>query len=202
MIATGDFYALLWEGVSMKTSQRGIDLIKSFEGCRLDAYTCPAGKLTIGYGHTGADVTQGMKISQAQADAYLIADLKRFEKAVEKTGLDLTQNEFDALVSFAYNCGEGSMRKLVNNRTLIEIAAKIPSYNKAGGKVVNGLTRRRKEEQALFKDRMKSDYDIALEVLDGLWGSGVTRKSRLTAAGYSYGNVQKEINRILASESV
>lgn len=184
----------------MKTSQRGIDLIKRFEGCRLDAYTCPAGKLTIGYGHTGSDVTTGMKISQAQAEAYLIADLKRFEKAVEKTGLDLTQNEFDALVSFAYNCGEGSMRKLVKNRTLVEIAAKIPSYNKAGGKVVNGLTRRRKEEQALFKDGMKSDYDVALEVLDGLWGSGVTRKSRLTAAGYSYGNVQKEVNRLVRGD--
>lgn len=200
MIATGDFYALLWEGIGMKTSQRGIDIIKKYEGCRLDAYRCPAGKLTIGYGHTGADVTQGMKISQAQAEAYLVADLKRFENAVEKTGLDLTQNEFDALVSFAYNCGEGSMRKLVKNRTLVEIAAKIPSYNKAGGKVVNGLTRRRKEEQALFKDGMKTDYDIALEVLDGLWGSGVTRKNRLTAAGHSYGNVQKEVNRLVRGD--
>ena len=184
----------------MKTSQRGIDLIKQFEGCRLESYVCPAGKLTIGYGHTGPDVKPNMMISQAQAEALLVSDLQRFEKAVEKTGLDLTQNEFDSLVSFAYNCGEGNMRKLVKNRTLVEIAAKITSYNKGGGKELPGLTKRRKAEQALFRDGMKTDYDIAIEVLDGLWGSGATRKQRLTAAGYSYGNVQKEVNRIVAAE--
>lgn len=199
MIATSNFYAL-FEERAMKTSQRGIDLIKEFEGCRLTGYADPVGIPTIGYGHTGPEVEVGMKILQTQADAYLREDLERFERTVSKTGLDLTQNEFDALVSFAYNTGEANLRRLVKGRTLVEIAAKFTAYNRAGGKVLDGLTRRRKAEQALFRDGMKSDYAVAIEVLDGMWGSGATRKSRLTAAGYSYGNVQKEVNRIISDD--
>ena len=85
----------------MKTSQIGVDLIKSFEGCRLAAYKpVPTEKYwTIGYGHYGADVVPGIKITQAQAEAYLKKDLERFENAVTRTGLALNQNQFDALVS-------------------------------------------------------------------------------------------------------
>ena len=136
----------------MKTSQRGVDLIKSFEGCRLAAYKpVPTEKYwTIGYGHYGADVVPGIKITQAQAEAYLKKDLERFENAVTRTGLSLNQNQFDALVSFAYNCGEGNLKKLVSGRSLPQIANALLSYNKGGGRVLAGLTRRRNAERELF----------------------------------------------------
>lgn len=135
----------------MRTSQTGIDLIKKFEGCSLDAYRCPAGVWTIGYGHT-AGVTSGQKISLAQAEAYLRADLEKYEKKVEKYDdrYRWNQNEFDAMVSFAYNIG--SIDKLTANgtRTKTVIAEKILLYNKAGGEVLVGLTRRRQAERELF----------------------------------------------------
>lgn len=135
----------------MKISQNGIDLIKKFEGCRLDAYKCPAGVWTIGYGHT-AGVTSGQKISPAQAEAYLRADIEKYEKKVEKyeSRYHWTQTEFDAMVSFAYNLG--SIDKLTANgtRTKTVIAEKILLYNKAGGKVLAGLTKRRQAERDLF----------------------------------------------------
>jgi GH24 family phage-related lysozyme (muramidase) len=136
----------------MKTSQRGIDLIKGFEGCKLVAYKpVPTEQYwTIGYGHYGADVKPGEKISQAQAEMYLKADLEKFERAVDALGLPLNQNQYDALVSFAYNCGVGNLRKLCEGRTLSQIADKMLAYNKGGGRVLAGLTRRRNAERALF----------------------------------------------------
>lgn len=136
----------------MKTSQNGINLIKQFEGCRLTAYKPVAAEkyYTIGYGHYGADVAPNMKISQAQADMYLIADLKRFEDAVNATGLNINQNQFDALVSFTYNCGAGNLKKLIAGRTISQIADAMLSYNKGSGKVLAGLTRRRQAERTLF----------------------------------------------------
>lgn len=135
----------------MKISQKGIDLIKKFEGCRLDSYKCQAGKWTIGYGHT-AGVTAGQKISQAQAEAYLRADLEKFEKLVAKydSVYRWTQNEFDALVSFAYNTGSIDKLTVNGTRTKAVIAEKILLYNKAGGKVLAGLTKRRQAERELF----------------------------------------------------
>lgn len=140
----------------MKTSQRGINLIKEFEGLRLTAYKCPAGVYTIGYGHTRG-VKRGMKITEEEASAYLIADLRNSEKAVE--GYDSlyhwNQNEFDALVSFTFNCGATNLRSLLRNgrRNRSQIAATLPLYRKAGGKVLKGLERRRAAEKALFLER-------------------------------------------------
>lgn len=135
----------------MKTSNNGINLIKKFEGCKLTAYKCPAGVWTIGYGHT-AGVVKGMKITSAEATKLLKDDLVKFEKHVMKFNniYKWTQNEFDALVSFAFNIG--SISQLTNNgkRSKTEIVNKIPAYNKAGGQVLSGLTKRRKEEQDLF----------------------------------------------------
>lgn len=136
----------------MKTSQRGIDLIKGFEGCVLKVYLDAVGVPTCGYGHT-AGLTRAMvgtPITQAQAENYLKADLAKFEKAVDSLGLNLNQNQFDALVSFAYNCGAGNLKKLCEDRTLPQIADKLLAYNKAGGKVLAGLTRRRQAERNLF----------------------------------------------------
>ena len=140
----------------MKTSQRGIKLIKQFEGVRLTAYKCPAGVYTIGYGHTRG-VKRGMKITEEEASAFLTADLRNSEKAVERydSVYHWNQNEFDALVSFTFNCGPANLRSLLRNgrRNRTQIAATLPLYRKAGGKVLKGLERRRAAEKALFLER-------------------------------------------------
>lgn len=135
----------------MKISDNGLNLIKRFEGCHLTAYKDPVGIPTIGYGHIKG-VKLGMKITQAQADAYLKQDVVTAEKAVGKYSYPYTQDQFDALVSFTYNCGAGNLAKLTNNgtRTLAQISARIPAYNKANGKELRGLVNRRAAEKALF----------------------------------------------------
>lgn len=138
------------------TSQAGIDLIKSFEGCVLKAYRCPANVLTIGYGHTGNDVRERLVWTQTQADNALKKDLKKYENYVNSLANEFDYNfsqcQFDALVSFTYNCGRGNLYKLTQNgtRTTDEIYNAFPLYNKANGKVLNGLVRRRTAEQKLF----------------------------------------------------
>lgn len=140
----------------MKTSQRGINLIKEFEGLRLTAYRCPAGVYTIGYGHTRG-VKRGMKITEEEASAFLTADLLNSEKAVERydSVYHWNQNEFDALVSFTFNCGATNLRALLRNgrRNRSQIVATLPLYRKAGGRVLKGLERRRATEKALFLER-------------------------------------------------
>ena len=135
----------------------GLALIKSFEGCRLKAYKpVPTEKhWTIGWGHYGADVTEGMTITQEQADALLVKDCAGSVAAVNNPKYcpitdELNQNQFDALVSFTFNCGSGGLQTLCKNRTAAEIAEKMLLYNKGGGKVLPGLVRRRKAEQELF----------------------------------------------------
>ena len=140
----------------MKTSQQGINLIKQFEGVRLTAYKCPAGVYTIGYGHTRG-VRRGMKITEEEASAFLTTDLLNSEKAVERydSVYHWNQNEFDALVSFTFNCGATNLRALLRNgrRNRSQIAETLPLYRKAGGKVLKGLERRRAAEKALFLER-------------------------------------------------
>lgn len=146
--------------MAMKTSPKGVSLIKSFEGCRLKAYKCPAGVWTIGYGHT-AGVKEGDRITQETADDYLRNDLAKYEKAVQNyDGIyHFNQNQFDALVSFTYNCGVGNLKNLTQSgrRTLAQISAKLPLYNKAGGVVLRGLQRRRAAEKDLFDTPIKTD---------------------------------------------
>lgn len=162
----------------MNTSQKGIDLIKTFEGCKLAAYKDPAGILTIGYGHTKG-VTADQKITWDQADAYLLEDLKAAESAVSKKPYDWKQNEFDALVSFTFNCGSGNLTKLVKSgkRTKEEISAALLLYNKAGGKVLAGLTRRRQAEKDLF------DTPICTEVYPAYIGPAAHLDTILKAIG-------------------
>ncbi|MGR2678743.1 lysozyme [Chromobacterium haemolyticum] len=140
----------------MKTSANGIKLIQQFEGLRLKAYQDAVGVWTIGYGHTGPDVTPGLVITQAQADALLARDLSRFESGVTRlVQVPLNQNQFDALVCFSFNLGLGALQgstllRLLNAGDYAGAAAQFPRWNKAGGKVLPGLTRRRVAEQALF----------------------------------------------------
>lgn len=147
----------------MKISETGLNLIKQFEGCHVTAYKDIAGVLTIGYGHTKG-VKAGQKITLAQADAYLRQDVANAEKAVSKYKYSYNQNQFDALVSFTFNCGAGNLKKITNSgtRTLAQISARLPNYNKAGGKVLTGLIRRRAAEKKLFDTPVKtSSSDVA-----------------------------------------
>lgn len=153
----------------MKISKTGLDLVKSFEGCRLTAYKCPAGAWTIGYGHTGKvdgkQIKSGMKITSSKATELLKGDMAKFESHVEgfRNKYNWNQNQFDAMVSFTFNVG--SINQLTNNgkRTIKEISDKIPAYNKGGGKVLSGLTRRRKAEQDLFNTPVKKRKAIVKE---------------------------------------
>lgn len=135
----------------MKTSQNGINLIRQFEGCRLTAYKCAAGVWTIGYGHT-AGVKEGQEITRAQAESFLKDDLAKFEREVMKHDdkYHWNQNQLDALVSFAFNIGNIDQLTANGSRSVQTIAEKMPQYNKAGGKVLDGLTERRKKERELF----------------------------------------------------
>lgn len=140
----------------MEVSEKGVALIAKYEGCRLEAYKCPAGVWTIGYGHT-AGVKQGDKLpSQEAAKALLKQDLKKYSgyvnECIKKEILIFkpNQNQFDALTSFCYNCGNATLQKLIKDRDAATVADKMLLYNKGGGKVLAGLARRREEERALF----------------------------------------------------
>lgn len=140
-----------------QTCERGVSLIKSFEGLRLSAYPDPATggePVTIGYGHTGG-VKMGTTITEAKATEYLRSDLRRFERAVAKLAPKTTQGQFDALVSFAFNVGEGNLSsstllKLHNAGDYAGAKGQFARWNKAAGKVMAGLTRRRAAEAELY----------------------------------------------------
>ena len=160
---------------SLKISQVGIDLIKSFEGCRLKAYRCPANVLTIGYGHTGG-VKEGQVITQQQAEDYLRIDLGKYEEAVNKLGVTFNQNQFDALVSFCYNLGtgifKGNLLNAIKKQDWYEVADQVLLYNKArvNGvlKPLTGLTRRREAEARLFLKPVAAKEDTELKKAAGL----------------------------------
>ncbi|MEQ1697388.1 MAG: lysozyme [Hyphomicrobiaceae bacterium] len=145
-----------------RLSERGLDLIKAFEGClkkrpdgTLEAYKCPAGVWTIGWGCTEG-VRQGMIITRDEATAMLARELGHFEIVVGRlVTVPLTQGEFDALVSFVYNVGEGALRKStllarLNKGDLSAVPNQFLRWTRGGGRVLNGLVRRRKAEAALF----------------------------------------------------
>lgn len=144
----------------LKTSSNGIKLIKEFEGCRLKAYKCPAGVWTIGIGHTGLvngkSITEGMTITDLMAETLLAIDLQKFENAINTlVKKPLTQNEFDALVSFVFNIGIGNfqkstMLKLLNNGHMPLAAGQFDRWIYAKGKALNGLKKRRQAEKTLF----------------------------------------------------
>lgn len=135
----------------MKVSKVGLDIIKKYEGLRLEAYKCPAGVWTIGYGHTKG-VKKGDVISEKEASNLLTEDVSRAEKAVDKYHgvYNWNQNEYDALVSFAFNLGNIVQLTASGERDREGIARAIPLYVNAGGKKLEGLVKRRQEELGLF----------------------------------------------------
>lgn len=141
--------------MTIKTSANGVQLIKSFEGCILRAYKDAVGIWTIGYGHTG-DVLPGMEITIIQAEEYLKSDLFKFEKSVSAyVTIPLTQDMFDALVSFTYNVGIGAFKsstllKKVNRGDIEGAAGEFNKWIYAGKKILPGLVKRREAEKNLF----------------------------------------------------
>jgi lysozyme len=139
----------------MKTSQKGINLIKKFEGLASKAYLCPAGVWTVGYGHTKG-VKPDMVISELQADYFLKEDVVNAENAINKHGLHLNQNQFDALVSFVFNLGAVHFQnsilltKIKANPNDPAIRAEFTRWRFAGGKVLQGLEKRRSAETDLY----------------------------------------------------
>lgn len=142
----------------MKISKKGIEFIIKEEGEILTAYICPAGVWTIGVGHTGADVKPEMKITKEQSRELLKSDLVRFESSVNRNvKVNLTQNKFDALVSFAFNVGTGNfetstlLKKINTSAPIEEIEEQFRRWIHAGKKVLPGLKARREREIKLYK---------------------------------------------------
>ena len=139
----------------MNISLEGINLIKHFEGCELEAYKCPAGVWTIGYGHIKG-VQEGDVITEQQADNMLVEELEEYEGYINNAvSVPLNQAQYDAMVSWVYNLGNGNLNsstllKVLNGGDYDGVPAQIMRWNKAGGKVLEGLTRRRQAEADLF----------------------------------------------------
>ena len=141
----------------MRINQAGFELIKRFEGEWLTSYLCPAGVWTIGFGHTGSDVRPGMSITHAQAEEMLERDISRFEDGVARAvTVPISGNQFSALVSFAFNVGLGAIRRStllrkLNSGDSAGAAHEFLRWDKSGGRVLPGLTRRRLAERELFE---------------------------------------------------
>jgi lysozyme len=137
-------------------SNNGLELTKGFEACRLSAYRDIKGVLTIGFGHTGPEVHPGMVITEAEADALLVKDMQVADLAVNRlVTASLSQNQFDALVDFTFNLGEGvlarsTLLRVLNTGKYDYAADQLLAWDHAGGQVVAGLLRRRRAEMELF----------------------------------------------------
>ena len=143
-------------GEKMGISEEGKNLIKKFEGCELEAYKCAAGVWTIGYGHIKTAV-EGMKIDQATANELFDEEMGEYETYVNTAvTVPLSQNQFDAIVSWVFNLGNGNLKastmlKVINSGDHAGVPAQIKRWNKAGGKVLDGLVRRREAEALLYQ---------------------------------------------------
>ena len=142
----------------MKISLERLSLIKKFEGCKLEAYKCSAGVWTIGYGHT-TGVKEGDVCTQEEAEKLLRGDIFKFEEYVQDSvKVDLDQSQFDALVAWTFNLGPGNLRsstmlKKLNNGEYECVPFEMRRWNKAGGKTLDGLIRRRQAESLLFESK-------------------------------------------------
>ena len=142
----------------MKISQEGISLIKKFEGCELTAYQCSAGVWTIGYGHTKG-IEEGMEITQQEAEDMLVEELHEYENYInDNVTAPLSQNQFDAMVSWVYNLGPANLKsstllKVLNAGKYDEVPFQMKRWNKAGGVTLDGLIRRREAESLLFQNK-------------------------------------------------
>lgn len=179
----------------MKTGPKGIKLIKSFEGWRSKAYKDSVGVWTIGYGHTSMagspKVTPNMVITKEEGERILKKDLKKYEKAVlDSVKVKLSQEQFDALVSFCYNVGPGNFRKssvlrFVNARRFSDVPSRLMLWNKAGGRVLRGLTRRRAAEGELWSSGTRESKHASAAIPDAPRGKSPMESTTNIAATMS-----------------
>lgn len=191
----------------MKTSLAGIELIKEFESLRLSAYLCPANVWTIGWGHTEG-VRKGDTITRAQADAYLAGDLFGFEQDVDRlVKVPLTQSQFDALVSFAFNIGVDALAKStllrkLNSGQYDAVPLELARWNKAGGKVLPGLVRRRKAEAELWVSESPDESDSSRATPDAptakpMLSSRTVQGGIASGAGVAGGAVVETVQQVM-----
>lgn len=139
----------------MKISQKGLELIKKFESCKLHAYRDSVGVPTIGWGHTNG-VRMGMAVSQEQADKYLLEDITSVERTLNSMGINFKQQQFDALCSWVFNLGSGRLKSstmykfIVAKRSDVEITDQLIKWHYAGNKPLLGLKRRRVAEANMW----------------------------------------------------
>ena len=157
-LSKNSYIFFLFFVLGFKTSKQGIALIKRWEGFSARAYQDPVGIWTIGYGHTGKDVIRGLIITEAQAESLLRQDVQEAENNVQnQVKVQLTQNQFDALVSWTYNLGgtnlsQSTMLRLLNKGDYNSVPCQMMRWVYAGGKKLNGLVNRRKAEAQLFNN--------------------------------------------------
>lgn len=204
--------------MSKSISQNCLDLIKKWEGCYLTAYQDSVGVWTIGYGTTNADksitdttIKKGLKISQKTADKWLKNSLnQKYLPLVLKynSKYNWNQNQLDALVSFAYNIGSIDQLTANGSRTISQISSHITAYNKAGGRVLTGLTNRRKDEKALFDKKVaavtstKVMIQVTSDKLNIRSGAGTSNKIIGTTSKNSVYISRKQSNGWYRLESV
>tara|TARA_R110002074_G_scaffold365865_2_gene539667 strand:- start:876 stop:1427 length:552 start_codon:yes stop_codon:yes gene_type:complete len=146
----------------LQISQEGLALIKKFEGCELEAYLCPAGVWTIGYGHT-KDVKEGDKINKDEADYLLQEEMIEYESYInDMVDVDLNQSQYDSLCAWVYNLGpsnlgSSTMLRVLNEGKYDEVPQQMKRWNKANGEVLDGLIRRREAEALLFQGKEWSE---------------------------------------------
>ena len=205
----------------MNISQAGINLIKSFEGLRTKAYKAvPTEKYyTIGYGHYGFDVRDDDVISEKDAEKLLYDDVQSFVDAVNKLlKVDVTQNQFDALVSFAYNVGVGALKsstllEYLNAGNFQKAADEFLRWNKSGGKVYGGLVKRREQERALFLTGGSKNVSrgtskprtstLKYKIKRGETLSGIAKKNKTTVSQLMKLNPSiKNANKIYAGQTI
>lgn len=147
----------------MNLGSKGIELIKKYEGCRLEAYKCPSDVWTIGWGHT-AGVYEGQIITQEEADRMFLEDVKVYSNAVDKynSKFNFTQNQFDALTSFCYNCGQGALDDVMSSGN---VTGTMALYVNGGGVKLPGLVRRRNEEIELYNTPVTATSNNAGEYI-------------------------------------
>lgn len=180
----------------MQISKNGIELIKSYEGLSLKACKCVASEkyYTIGYGHYGVDVKANDKITKAKALELLQNDITRIEiLAKNKVPFisTLNQNQYDALISFSYNCGVGNLAKLCKDNNLTNISNRFTLYCKSSGKFLQGLYNRRVKERKLFNTPIDSYAKVVIDIINGKYGNGAERKKKLAEKGFSESEIKK-----------
>lgn len=149
----------------MKTSEKGLEIIKRFEGLELKSYLCPANVWTVGYGHTKT-AKEGMDITESKAEELLREDIRMFEEGVQKAvEVKLDQEQFDALVSFTFNVGLGAfrastLRRKLNKSDYKGAANEFKKWKFANGRILSGLVRRRKAEADLFTTNLGRSWEL------------------------------------------